>query len=658
MDFGGPFNEAFSGKAFATYVDFQRSIEEFQEVIPVDVIPLCWSSWVPVLPYVVITDYTPQFMQTFPSLVFSSLSELEEKMEEFQSKTGCMYAKRHTCPWPKDDLEHQDVVYKKFAYECFHYGYCKDGKVVKSSRTGCKSVVFVSCRNNLLHIARFDMRHNHPISGSSGNVYRRNRRLNPQQQAAVKELLKEEQQEFALKEYIQNSFQVYLTTADIRNLKRKLQPKKTSRSVMGLTLKNLGDEGYAEVLTDGDGVNRVVSFTSPALVKNFNIYPEVVQIRELRGAPYMVYHFSVIDRELVNQTVMFSFVLDHGVCGVFAPVIQSFKRLMQNRVDEIETVFIDSSPTECHAFRQELPWARLLFYQSGVLQQVEDQLDDDSFVHCDKKSLFQHVHSALTAHDRSAYLQVLEEIASSSPPFWSVVNETWMPYAEQWAEHLRLSQLTFGVDERAPFSVETYEAVLRTDENLDVCAKKLLEVAVPPKPPGEVVCKRDFPGQPDDIQALLRLLSEPVAERLLEHLQDTPQMTEVLTSLPGRKCYCAFNRQWRLPCHHLMRVARLAYIPLPSLLKDSRWLEQWPAEYSDVGHVAETVVVEEEDESELDFMSPNAKLMKIDLQLQNIQEMVVSSDADKFKRRQRELRDLESRWLKEDGSVPGTSRGS
>ncbi|VDM33267.1 unnamed protein product [Hydatigera taeniaeformis] len=607
-------------------------------------------------PYIVITDYSTQFMEIFPSLVFSSLSELEDKMEEFQIKTGCMYAKRHTCPWPKDDLEHQSVVYRKFAYECLHFGYCKDRSISKpdrrSSRTGCKSVIFVTCRNNQLHISRFDVRHNHPVSGSCGYVYRRNRRLNPQQLAIIKDMLREHQHEFALKEYIQSAFHVYLTTTDVRNLKRKLQPKKNARRLLGLTLKSLGSAGYAEILSDEDGIDRVLSFTAPYLVKNFHFYPEVVLIRELSGAAFSVYHFSIVDRQLTSKTVMFSFVLDQGVCGTFASVLQSFKHLMQSRVEEVETIFVDINSIERHEILQELPQARMLFYQDSVLSYVRDQMDDLSTIHCDKKGLFQHFFNALKTPDSETYLESLQEIANASPSFWNIINKIWIPCVEQWAEHHRLDQLTFGVENRNSSSLEHFESVLKTDNSLDSCAKRLLELATPSKHSYEVICKDDFPGQPDDVNAILRLLSEPVAGVVLAHLETAKISSDILPDLAARKCCCPFNLQWRLPCLHLIKTARSAYIPLPSLLKGSRWLEHWPMECSEVDGVVETVV---EEDTELALLSPTARLLKIDMQVHDNQEMVLSSDSAKCRRRQLQLKNLERRWLHEDVALPSTS---
>lgn len=448
------------------------------------------------------------------------------------------------------------------------------------------------------------------------------------------------------------AFHVYLTTADVRNLKRKLQPKRGARRLLGLTLKSLGSEGYAEVLTDEDGVDRVISFTAPFLVKNFHFYPEVVQISELTGAAFSVYHFSIIDRQLVSRTVMFSFVLDQGVCGTFASVLQSFRHLMQSKVEEIETIFVDINSIECHVIHQEIPQARMLFYQNSVLEDVKERIKDVSVIHCDKKDLFQHFCNALKTPDGEVYLESLQEIANTSPTFWNIINETWTPCVEQWAEHLRLTQLTFGIENRNSVDLEHFESVLKMHSSLDSCARRLLELAIPAKPSYEFICKRDFPGQPDDVQSLLRLLSEPVAGVVLSHLETAQTSSEVLPDLSTRRCCCSFNLQWRLPCLHLIKAARSAYIPLPSLLKGSRWLEHWPMECSEVGSAVETVA---EGDNELDFLSPAAKLLKIDMQLQNIQEMVVSADSAKFKRRQRELKELESRWLQEDVALPGTS---
>lgn len=429
-------------------------------------------------------------------------------------------------------------------------------------------------------------------------------------------------------------------------------------------MKDLGDQGLAELLTDTDGINRLVTFTAPALVRRFHLYPEVAQIQELRGAHFVAYHISVIDRELNNMSVMFAFVLDHGINDTFSIMLQSFKRLMQTKVDDIETVFIDTvNPSECHAVRKELPWTRPLLYQNSVLQHVKDQLaSDTSIAHYHKKAVFQHFCTALKARDRDVYLKALEDIASVSPKFWSLINETWMPYAEQWAEHQRVSHhLTFNADSACgAWGIEAYETVLASDDNLDSCAKKLLELAVPKRPFLPSV-KRVFMGQAEDIQSLLSLLSETVAKRLIAHLQEVSSkrpssagVGDLLTSLGERKCCCAFNTQWRLPCYHLLKAARAAYIPLPSLLKDSRWLNEWPE--NETVHREGPRSDEQEENGDLadtDFTLPSAKLSKLDHHLQSIHELAVSADEEKFKRRQRELKELESRWLKEDTSLPG-----
>ncbi|VDL18788.1 unnamed protein product [Hymenolepis diminuta] len=573
-------------------------------------------------PYSVIADYTNQFTEMFPTMVFSSFRQLEEKMEEFQAKTGCVYTKRHTCPWPKDDLEYRDLVYKKLAYECFHYGYKKEAANEKSERrsfrTGCRSAIFISCRNNALHINRFEMRHNHPISGASGNLYR-------------------------------NKFDICMTTAEVRNLKRKLKPKRPSRHTPEFTLKHLENEGFADVISDEIGERHVISFTTPTLAKAFNLYPEVLQIRQFGCPSLWAYNFSVIDRKLESRTVMYSFVLDYEFMGNLMPILHSFKNLMRSRLDDIETIFVDALPLNCSVIQMEFPLARILFYRDSVLSNVRDSLKHPRFSKFHRKAIFDEFFSAVTTHDPEEYASSLQRISNLGPSFYQVLEETLLPFADHWAEHLRLDKLTFGITNRNSEFLRHLESLLpHTVDDLDASAKRLLDFAAPSRVEDDGVRSIDLRGQPEDIQSLLRLLSDPVASVLIRHLEEPScSQTDVFSDHSVRNCSCPFNLQWRLPCIHLLNAVRGEYIPLPCLLKHSRWLEQWSLD-RESENVVESVIEEANDQ---DVLSPNAKCVKIDEQLRNIQEMVVTSDEDSFNRRQRELKELERRWLQEDGTI-------
>uniref|UniRef100_A0A0X3PMB7 SWIM zinc finger protein n=5 Tax=Schistocephalus solidus TaxID=70667 RepID=A0A0X3PMB7_SCHSO len=594
--------------------------------------------------YAVITDYTLLFMKMFPSLVFNSFAELDSKMEEFQAKTGCMYAKRHTCPWSKEEPDKQRLVYKKFNYECFHFGYSKrtmDGHENKTLKTGCKSVIYVTCRNDQLLIGRFDMRHNHPISGSSGNVYRRNRRLNADQQAAIKEHLKSDPQVFMLKEYIQNSFHVYMTTSEVRNLKRKLQPRKIAKAAIGSTLKKLQEQGMLELLVDEEGTYQLIAFTTPELIKGFHQYPEVIQIEEVRLSsdhPYSIYCVSIVDRDVQTRAVFFAFLFNKGE-KIFRHMLKAFKNLMGLKVDELETVCIDIESAKSHVVRQELSWSRLLLRQVLVLKDVKSQINPD--MQCGEKALFQYFYTALTTQSRSTYLRCLEDIISASPALWEYINDTWIPCADQWAEHLRLSQVTFGVDKRSNWS-ETFEplhSAFNEDSTIDDCADVLLDLALRKGTNSSCYDQNPvahYPGQPEDIKTLLRLISEPSARCVLNHLSE-PAGENVLTLLSERKCFCSFNRQWRLPCSHLIAAARAGYVPLQSLLKDSRWLVIWPS--------AEEVLPRS---PVLHFADQgwfrDAKFSRTS-RLQTLQDLAVTSESEKLQRRAKEFDATNSKWL-------------
>nr|CUU98575.1 hypothetical transcript [Hymenolepis microstoma] len=606
-------------------------------------------------PYSAIADYTSQFTEMFPTMVFSSFREFEEKMEEFQTKTGCVYTKRHTCPWPKDDLEHRDLVYKKLAYECFHYGYKKESANEKperrSFRTGCRSAVFISCRNNALHINRFEMRHNHPISGASGNLYRSKRRLTFEQQSVVRSLLKKNEHEIAIKQFIQDNFDVCMTTAEVRNLKRKLKLKRHSPHIPEFTLKCLENDGLADVISNGIGERYVISFTTPNLIKTFNLYPEVLQIRPFGSPSLCAYDFSVIDRKLESRTVMYSFVLDYEYAGNLTPILHSFKNLMRRRWDDIETIFVDAPPFNCSDIQSEFPLARILFYRDSVLSHVKDSLKHPRFSNLPRKAIFDEFFSAVTTHDPEEYAASLQRINNLGPSFYQILEQTLLPFADHWAEHLRLDKLTFGIINRNSDFLKHLESLLpHIKEDLDDCARRLLDFAAAPREEDDNRVHRiDLRGQPEDIQSLLCLLSDPVALVLIRHLEESlSSPTEVSSDPSIRNCSCSFNLQWRLPCMHLLNAARGEYIPFPSLLKDSRWLEQWSLDYRESENVVESIIEETNDQVAL---LPSAKYIKLDEQLQSIQDMVVTSDEDKFNRRQRELKELERRWLQEDETI-------
>lgn len=54
--------------------------------------------------------------------MFDSFAELQAKMDEFQRITGSLYGKRNTKRFPAESPYATTLVYKSFAYECYHYG--------------------------------------------------------------------------------------------------------------------------------------------------------------------------------------------------------------------------------------------------------------------------------------------------------------------------------------------------------------------------------------------------------------------------------------------------------------------------------------------------------------------------------------------------------
>nr|VZI31006.1 unnamed protein product [Spirometra erinaceieuropaei] len=172
-------------------------------------------------------DCSSDFQRIFQSLSFASFSELQTKIEEFQRVTGSLYARRNTKRFPVGSAESKSLVYRSFAYECYHYGSHKSGSMMqrnrRSAKIGCRSKIYVSCSRNMLKIVRYDVRHNHGVTPDEARLYPRNRRLTQSQLAVVEDLLETTQENNVVKEFIETNFDTSVTMSDVRNLRTKIK---------------------------------------------------------------------------------------------------------------------------------------------------------------------------------------------------------------------------------------------------------------------------------------------------------------------------------------------------------------------------------------------------------------------------------------------------
>ncbi|KAM3172035.1 hypothetical protein ACTXT7_015366 [Hymenolepis weldensis] len=139
-------------------------------------------------------DCTPTFLALFKDKVFDTYAELQAKMDEFQRITGSLYGKRNTKRFPESSAFASTLVYKSFAYECYHYGThnsdCTPLRARRSAKIGCRSRITVSCYQNKLRIVRFNLKHNHDVAPEHAKTYPRNRRLTPTQLSVVEKMIR------------------------------------------------------------------------------------------------------------------------------------------------------------------------------------------------------------------------------------------------------------------------------------------------------------------------------------------------------------------------------------------------------------------------------------------------------------------------------------
>nr|CDS22530.1 Transcription factor FAR1 [Echinococcus granulosus] len=184
-------------------------------------------------------DCTAIFLDIFKDKMFNSFTELQTKMDEFQRITGSLYGKRNTKRFPAESPYAHTLVYKSFAYECYHYGThnCDASiqRVRRSAKIGCRSRIHVSCYRNKLKIVRFDVKHNHDVAPEHAKAYPRNRRLTQPQLAIVGSMFQANQDSHAIKDFIESklkprfesrfldTFHTPCTMSDVRNIKAKLK---------------------------------------------------------------------------------------------------------------------------------------------------------------------------------------------------------------------------------------------------------------------------------------------------------------------------------------------------------------------------------------------------------------------------------------------------
>lgn len=160
-----------------------------------------------------IVDCSAVFEEIMQGKLFDTFHDLQSRIDEFQRVTGSLYAKRNTKRFPAESPNANTLVYKSFAYECYHYGtHASDSnlqRIRRSAKIGCRSRIHVSCYRNQLKIVRYDVKHNHDVAPERAKTYPRNRRLSQPQIEVVESMLQNTQENHVIKEFIESGFLFY-----------------------------------------------------------------------------------------------------------------------------------------------------------------------------------------------------------------------------------------------------------------------------------------------------------------------------------------------------------------------------------------------------------------------------------------------------------------
>ncbi|VUZ55835.1 unnamed protein product [Hymenolepis diminuta] len=194
-------------------------------------------------------DCTSTFLALFTDKIFDTYAELQARMDEFQRVTGSLYGKRNTKRFPESSTFASTLVYKSFAYECYHYGtHNSDSaplRARRSAKIGCQSRITVSCYQNKLRIVRFNLKHNHDVAPEHAKAYPRNRRLTPAQLSVVEKMIQSNCDVHTIRDFIANTYKTPCTLSDIRNIKSRLRASarnELSTAAIEITTSDIGED--------------------------------------------------------------------------------------------------------------------------------------------------------------------------------------------------------------------------------------------------------------------------------------------------------------------------------------------------------------------------------------------------------------------------------
>ncbi|KAL5108735.1 hypothetical protein TcWFU_003485 [Taenia crassiceps] len=175
-------------------------------------------------------NLTSAFLNFFNSTVFATLAELSDKLRQFES-VSALYVKLNSKRFPEGHPMRDSMVYSNIKYVCYHYGTRVSSATKRKNQ---RSQICISYSNGYLRIVSFDMRHNHPVTSESAQLYPRNRRLDKHEQEAVDELLRLPYDNSLVLDIIK-----ICTKTDLKNMRSRL--KKTTS---GNQLPFIGEEKH------------------------------------------------------------------------------------------------------------------------------------------------------------------------------------------------------------------------------------------------------------------------------------------------------------------------------------------------------------------------------------------------------------------------------
>ncbi|CAH8641475.1 unnamed protein product, partial [Dicrocoelium dendriticum] len=532
-----------------------------------------------------------------PYLDFASV---EKDLKEFQIKTATSFVRRNVQSAKAYERETGQVLpdgcpYRYILFVCVH------GR--RSNVTGkryrcydCPARFSVTYKGECYEIGNAYLWHSHSFQVGKPWLYACNRRLSEEQERLVLNLMRTFRRTQEMRAFVRQQYDIRLTRRDLYVMRRR--HRKACVTEVEEVTQMLQRNGEVKVLHAGNQI-RYLFFVPSRMLELVGQYGEVIladSTYQINYGGYILWHCMFVDVSGLGMSFFYA-LLPNETEVAYEEAVRGMLELAPS-VAGARTLVMDKCAAQVNAFRNAYPNANIVFCRVHIMRDMRRRCSHLPLCNPeDKRALFSMLRSLLYTYDCAHYHRIMEAISLRSAECFQYLRRTWIPWRLSWAAHLMDHVVLFGCDSTNRIENENkhLKETLSERSTLLHLFQVIVQRASSMIEERETLLGRDQLGE-CHVQhgasvgdAILRRLSSYARRQYARHsvrvrirsvnegvgcwlVEDERIGMQRVVIGNGCACGCRFNRQWRIPCAHIIHVASLHAYQEEDVLRGCRWV--------------------------------------------------------------------------------------